>query len=65
LFRYGTGKYLRTGDMAFMVDDRVYYSGRIKDMIIVRGQNFYAQARSWQALCVCLCHRWIGALCHV
>ena len=30
--------------MAFLQDGRVYYSGRIKDMIIVRGQNFYAQA---------------------
>lgn len=29
--------------MAFMEDRRIYYSGRIKDMIIVRGQNFYAQ----------------------
>lgn len=41
--RYGNGKYLRTGDMAFMVNNRIYYSGRIKDMIIVRGQNYYAQ----------------------
>lgn len=39
-----------------MVDDRVYYSGRIKDMIIVRGQNFYAQVgpRLPASLSLCL-----------
>ena len=41
--RFGNGKYLRTGDMAFMQDGRIYYSGRLKDMMIVRGQNYYAQ----------------------
>ena len=41
--RFGNGKYLRTGDMAFMQEGRIYYSGRLKDMMIVRGQNYYAQ----------------------
>jgi acyl-CoA synthetase (AMP-forming)/AMP-acid ligase II len=35
--------YLRTGDMAFVEDDRYYICGRIKDMIIANGQNIYAQ----------------------
>jgi acyl-CoA synthetase (AMP-forming)/AMP-acid ligase II len=41
--RFSTGRYLRTGDMAFMEGGRMYYFGRMKDMIIVRGENFYAQ----------------------
>ena len=35
--------YLRTGDMGFMHDGELYVCGRIKDMIILRGQNYYPQ----------------------
>ncbi len=35
--------YLRTGDMGFIHEDELFICGRIKDMIIVRGQNYYAQ----------------------
>jgi thioester reductase-like protein len=35
--------YLRTGDMGFFLDGEVYVCGRIKDMIILRGQNYYPQ----------------------
>jgi len=34
--------YLRTGDMGFMHEGELFICGRIKDMIIVRGQNYYA-----------------------
>src|SRR5580658_9212171 len=33
--------YLRTGDMGFIHDGELYVCGRIKDMIILRGQNYY------------------------
>jgi thioester reductase-like protein len=35
--------FLRTGDMGFFHDDELYVCGRIKDMIILRGQNYYPQ----------------------
>jgi thioester reductase-like protein len=35
--------YLRTGDMGFLHDGELYVCGRIKDMIILRGQNYYPQ----------------------
>jgi thioester reductase-like protein len=35
--------YLRTGDIGFMHDGELYVCGRIKDMIILRGQNYYPQ----------------------
>jgi hypothetical protein len=39
----GEGPFLRTGDLGFVRDDILYVTGRIKDLIIVRGQNFYPQ----------------------
>ena len=33
--------FLRTGDLGFMHDGELYVCGRIKDMIILRGQNYY------------------------
>ncbi len=35
--------YLRTGDMGFFQDGELFVCGRIKDMIILRGQNYYPQ----------------------
>src|ERR1700729_3882584 len=35
--------YLRTGDMGFLNEGELFVCGRIKDMIIVRGQNYYPQ----------------------
>jgi thioester reductase-like protein len=35
--------FLRTGDMGFFHGDELYVCGRIKDMIILRGQNYYPQ----------------------
>jgi acyl-CoA synthetase (AMP-forming)/AMP-acid ligase II len=37
----GDGPYLRTGDLGFLEDDQLYITGRIKDLIIIRGQNYY------------------------
>jgi len=35
--------HLRTGDMGFFHDGELFVCGRIKDMIILRGQNYYPQ----------------------
>ncbi len=38
-----TGKWLRTGDLAFMDHGEIHPVGRIKELIIVRGRNHYPQ----------------------
>jgi len=43
----GDGPYLRTGDMAFQLDREIYLSGRLKDVIIIRGQNHHPQDIEW------------------
>lgn len=35
--------YFRTGDLGFIHDKQLYVTGRIKDLIIVRGKNYYPQ----------------------
>ncbi|MFJ1268230.1 aminotransferase class I/II-fold pyridoxal phosphate-dependent enzyme [Legionella lytica] len=35
--------YLKTGDLGFIKDNQLYVTGRIKDLIIIRGKNFYPQ----------------------
>jgi acyl-CoA synthetase (AMP-forming)/AMP-acid ligase II len=37
------GPFLRTGDLGFLDDEQIYVTGRIKDVIIVRGANHYPQ----------------------
>lgn len=39
----GSGPYLRTGDLGFVHDARLFVAGRSKDLIIVRGRNHYPQ----------------------
>ena len=35
--------FLRTGDLGFMHDNELYITGRIKDLIIIHGKNYYPQ----------------------
>lgn len=37
------GPYLRTGDLGFLFEGELFVTGRLKDMIIVRGVNRYPQ----------------------
>lgn len=39
----GDRPYLRTGDLGFFEAGELYVAGRLKDLIIVRGQNYYPQ----------------------
>ncbi len=52
----GEGPFLRTGDLGFWIDGELCIAGRLKDLIIIRGQNYYPEdlelsvARSHRAL---------------
>ena len=39
----GTGPFLRTGDLGFLRGGELYVTGRLKDLIILRGRNHYPQ----------------------
>jgi amino acid adenylation domain-containing protein len=37
------GNYLRTGDLGFIDGDQLFITGRLKDLIIIRGRNCYPE----------------------
>lgn len=39
--------WLHTGDLGYIVDGDVFICGRLKDMIIIRGRNFYPNDMEW------------------
>jgi fatty-acyl-CoA synthase len=43
------GEFLRTGDLGFIHDGRVYICGRSKEVVIVNGRNYYPQDMEWEA----------------
>lgn len=45
----GEGSYLRTGDLGFIHEGELFLTGRLKDLIIVRGRNYYPHDLEWTA----------------
>ena len=43
------GGWLKTGDLGYVADGHVFVCGRIKEVIIVNGRNFYPQDLEWEA----------------
>ncbi|MEZ0053024.1 amino acid adenylation domain-containing protein/thioester reductase-like protein [Mycobacterium sp. MAA66] len=43
------GPFLRTGDLGFLRDGQLYVTGRLKDVLIVRGRNLYPHDIEWTA----------------
>lgn len=39
----GEGPFLRTGDLGFFLNGELFITGRLKEMIIIRGRNHYPQ----------------------
>jgi fatty-acyl-CoA synthase len=43
----GPDLWLHTGDLGYTVDGNVFVCGRVKDMIIIRGRNYYPSDIEW------------------
>ncbi|WP_404785483.1 AMP-binding protein [Altericista sp. CCNU0014] len=43
----GEGPFLRTGDLGFMRAGELFVTGRLKELIIIRGRNHYPQDIEW------------------
>ncbi len=39
--------WLHTGDLGYLADGELYLCGRVKDLIIIRGRNYYPQDLEW------------------
>jgi acyl-CoA synthetase (AMP-forming)/AMP-acid ligase II len=45
----GQGPYLRTGDLGFLAEGELFITDRLKDLIIIRGQNYSPVEIEWKA----------------
>ncbi len=54
---YPNKKFLRTGDLGFIHKGELFITGREKDMIIIRGRNYYPQDIEW---CVAESHVYLA-----
>ncbi|MDI1445052.1 fatty acyl-AMP ligase [Polyangium sp. 6x1] len=43
------GGFLRTGDLGYIAEGKVYICGRSKEVVIVNGRNYYPQDIEWEA----------------
>ncbi len=43
------GQFLRSGDLGFLHEGRVFVCGRSKEVVIVNGRNYYPQDMEWEA----------------
>ncbi len=43
----GEGPFLRTGDMGFLIGGELYFTGRLKDLIIIAGVNHHPHDLEW------------------
>lgn len=43
----GAGPFMRTGDLGFIYNNELFVTGRMKDLIIIRGRNHYPQDIEW------------------
>lgn len=43
----GRGPFLRTGDLGFLHEGELFLSGRLKDLVILRGENHHPQDLEW------------------
>jgi phthiocerol/phenolphthiocerol synthesis type-I polyketide synthase C len=39
----GRGPFLRTGDLGFQLEGELFVTGRLKDLIVIRGRNYYSE----------------------
>jgi phthiocerol/phenolphthiocerol synthesis type-I polyketide synthase C len=39
----GKGPFLRTGDLGFQLEGELFVTGRLKDLIVIRGRNYYPE----------------------
>lgn len=56
----GEGPFLRTGDLGFLEDGELFFTARLKDLIIINGRNYYPQDIEWT---VEQCHHALRPAC--
>ena len=52
-----------TGDLGYLADGNLFVCGRLKDVVIIRGKNFYPSDIEWAiGESACACARWLFTL---